>query len=294
MRGNANLSTIIANLQLKKGYDCIPEQNMEKLTETVHIVAEISNIVVHSGMPYVGSNAFTHKGGMHVDGVMKNARTFEHVPPESVGNSRTLLMSEVAGRSAILDKVKTLFPDLEKNSEEASKIIAMVKEMEHEGYQFEAAESSFELEVRKILGKQVRFFELEKLHVLDEQTSDKDSVPVYATIKVLVGDKHEIAAAEGDGPVNAIDKALRKALTVFYPEISEIRLTDYKVRVLDSQSATAAKVRVLIESTDGHEYWTTVGVAVDIIQASCKALFDSIEYKLLKSNRHRQEASRKN
>lgn len=283
--GNANLSTIIANLQLKKDYDCIPAEKMDMLTETVRMVAEISNITVQSNMPYVGSNAFTHKGGMHVDGVMKNARTFEHIPPSSVGNSRKLLMSEVAGRSAILEKVRALFPEMEKNSEEASNIIAMVKDMEHQGYQFEAAEASFELEVRKILGKQLRFFELEKLHVIDDQSAGMKYNPAYATIKVLVGDKQEITAAEGDGPVNAIDTALRKALEVFYPEISEIRLADYKVRVLDSESATAAKVRVFIESTDGHDYWTTVGVAVDVIEASCKALIDSIEYKLLKSRK---------
>jgi 2-isopropylmalate synthase len=282
--GNANLSTIIANLQIKKGYGCIPQENLKMLTETVREVAEISNISVQKNMPYVGSNAFTHKGGMHVDGVMKKPSTFEHVSPSVVGNSRKILMSEVAGRSAILEKVKTFLPDITKDSKEAAQIIGMVKSMEHQGYQFEGADSSFELEVRKILGKHVKFFELEKLNVTDEQTSDKYK-PAFATIKVMVGDKPEITAAEGDGPVNAIDTALRKALEVFYPEVGEIRLTDYKVRVLDSESATAAKVRVLIESTDGHDYWTTVGVAVDIIQASCKALLDSIEYKLLKSHK---------
>lgn len=283
--GNANLSTVLANLQLKLNFDCVPEEALERLTSTVHEVADISNISVGKNMPYVGANAFAHKGGMHVDGVMKNSLTFEHVSPSAVGNNRRVMMSEVAGRSAILEKVKGFYPDIKKDSEEATKIIDMVKQMEHQGYQFEGAEASFELEVRKLLGVRPKFFELQMLSVVDEPQSENQNrkKPSLASIKVLVADKLEITAAEGLGPVNAIDAALRKALEVFYPEIGEIRLTDYKVRVLDSESATAAKVRVLIESTDGHEYWTTVGVAVDIMQASTRALMDSIEFKLLKS-----------
>ena len=282
--GNANLSTVLASLQLKLGYDCVPVEALERLTSTVHAVADISNISVGKNMPYVGANAFAHKGGMHVDGVMKNSLTFEHVSPSAVGNSRRVMMSEVAGRSAILEKVKGFYPEIKKDSAEASMIIDMVKQMEHQGYQFEGAEASFELEVRKLLGVRPKFFELQMLSVVDEPQSEIRKKPSLASIKVLVGDRLEITAAEGLGPVNAIDAALRKALEVFYPEIGEIRLTDYKVRVLDSESATAAKVRVLIESTDGHAYWTTVGVAVDIMQASTRALMDSIEYKLLKSN----------
>lgn len=282
--GNANLSTVLASLQLKLGYDCVPAEALERLTSTVHEVADISNISVGKNMPYVGANAFAHKGGMHVDGVMKNSLTFEHVSPSAVGNSRRVMMSEVAGRSAILEKVKGFYPEIKKDSEEATKIIDMVKQMEHQGYQFEGAEASFELEVRKLLGVRPKFFELQMLSVVDEPQSEIRKKPSLASIKVLVGERLEITAAEGLGPVNAIDAALRKALEVFYPEIGEIRLTDYKVRVLDSESATAAKVRVLIESTDGHAYWTTVGVAVDIMQASTRALMDSIEYKLLKSN----------
>ena len=281
--GNANLSTVLATLQLKLGYDCVPAEALERLTSTVHEVADISNISVGKNMPYVGANAFAHKGGMHVDGVMKNSLTFEHVAPSLVGNSRRVMMSEVAGRSAILEKVKGFYPEIKKDSEEATKIIDMVKQMEHQGYQFEGAEASFELEVRKLLGVRPKFFELQMLSVNDEPQSEIRKKPSLASIKVLVGDQLEITAAEGLGPVNAIDAALRKALEVFYPEIGEIRLTDYKVRVLDSESATAAKVRVLIEYTDGHQYWTTVGVAVDIMQASTRALMDSIEYKLLKS-----------
>lgn len=280
--GNANLSTVLANLQLKLGYDCIPSDALERLTSTVHEVADVSNVSVSKNMPYVGANAFAHKGGMHVDGVMKNSLTFEHVSPSAVGNSRRVMMSEVAGRSAILEKVKGFYPGIKRDSEEATKIIEMVKHLEHQGYQFEGAEASFELEVRKLLGTRPKFFELKMLSVADEQQSDSHKKPSFATIKVLVDEQLEITAAEGLGPVNAIDAALRKALEVFYPEIGEIRLTDYKVRVLDSESATAAKVRVLIESTDGHDYWTTVGVGVDIIQASTRALIDSIEYKLMK------------
>lgn len=282
--GNANLSTILANLQLKLGYECVPAEALERLTSTVHEVADISNISVSKNMPYIGANAFAHKGGMHVDGVMKNSLTFEHVSPSAVGNSRRVMMSEVAGRSAILEKVKGFYPEIKKDSTEATMIIDMVKQMEHQGYQFEGAEASFELEVRKLLNVRPKFFELQMLSVVDEPQSEIRKKPSLASIKVLVGDQLEITAAEGLGPVNAIDAALRKALEVFYPEIGEIRLTDYKVRVLDSESATAAKVRVLIESTDGHEYWTTVGVAVDIMQASTRALMDSIEFKLLKSN----------
>lgn len=291
--GNANLATVLANLQLKRGYDCISQEALERLTRTVHEVAEISNISVHRSMPYVGQNAFSHKGGMHVDGVIKNSVTFEHIPPERVGNSRQILLSEVAGRSAILDKVRTFYPEIRKESAEAAAIIDMVKHMEHQGYQFEGAEPSFELEVRKLLGSRPKFFELLMLSVVDEPQTDSKKKPSCATIKVLVGDRLEITAAEGIGPVNAIDGALRKALEVFYPEIGQIRLTDYKVRVLDSESATAAKVRVLIESTDGREYWTTVGVAVDIMEASCRALMDSIDYKLLKSQTNKQQSSRR-
>ena len=295
--GNANLSTVLAGLQLKLGYACIPEDTLERLTSTVHEVADISNISVSKNMPYVGANAFAHKGGMHVDGVMKNPLSFEHVSPSAVGNSRRVMMSEVAGRSAILEKVKGFYPEIKKDSEEAVKIIDHGQENGASGLSVWKERNhrlSFELEVRKLLGTRPKFFELQMLSVQDEQQPENlNKKPSFATIKVLVGDQLEITAAEGMGPVNAIDAALRKALEVFYPEIGEIRLTDYKVRVLDSESATAATVRVLIESTDGHEYWTTVGVAVDIMQASTRALMDSIEYKLLKSRARAENAEHK-
>lgn len=271
--GNANLSSIIPNLQLKKGCSCIPEEQMSNLRSVSLYVADVSNIILNTRLPYVGKSAFAHKGGMHVDGVLKLPRSFEHIQPESVGNERRFLMSEVSGRSTILNKIQKISPGLHKGSKETNSIIARLKELELEGYQFEAAESSFELMVRRHLGKYEPFFQLENFTI----------VGASAIIKVTVDGIEEITAAEGDGPVNALDRALRKALELFYPELKEMHLTDYKVRVLDPEEATAAKVRVLIESTDGKDIWTTVGVSSDIIEASCIALTDSIEYKLLKN-----------
>jgi len=280
--GNANLSTIIPNLQIKKGYMCIPENQMMKLTSTARYVAEVSNIALDTRLPYVGKSAFAHKGGMHVDGVIKVTRSFEHVNPEEIGNERRLLISEVSGRSTILKKLQKINPKLRKDSKEVQLIIDQIKKLEHKGYQFEAAECSFELMVRKYLGKYEPFFKLENFTIIDEMPTQNSSISSSAIIKVNVDGKQEISAAEGNGPVNALDKALRKALEVFYPELKEMHLTDFKVRVLNPEEATAAKVRVLIESTDGKDCWTTVGVSTDIIEASCIALVDSIEYKLLK------------
>jgi 2-isopropylmalate synthase len=279
--GNANLSTVIPNLQLKRGYACIPQSAMASLTETARRVAEVSNIALNTRSPYVGKSAFAHKGGMHIDGVVKKSRSFEHVTPEKVGNRRRFLMSEVAGRSMILRKLKEISPELEKDSEETQSVVEKLKSLENEGYQFEAAESSFELMVRRLLGKYKPFFELEDFKVIGEMPTPSDGRTSMALIKVSVEGKREVTAAEGDGPVHALDRALRKALEVFYPELREMKLTDYKVRVLNPKDATAAKVRVLIESTDGRDIWTTVGVSTDIIEASCLALVDSIEYKLL-------------
>jgi 2-isopropylmalate synthase len=279
--GNANLSTIIPNLQLKKGITCLPEDRMVKLTHAARKIAEISNITMNERDPYVGNSAFAHKGGMHIDGVAKASKSFEHVDPDLVGNKRRFLMSEVAGRRTILDKIREICPSVTKQSPETEAIINRLKELEHQGYQFEGAESTFELVIRKQLGKYRPFFELEAFKLITEQPSP--SAPsASALIKVKVDGKSEITAAEGDGPVHALDRALRKALEVFYPELSSVHLTDFKVRVIDSESATAAKVRVLIESTDGESVWTTVGVSTDIIEASWIALVDSIEYKLIK------------
>ncbi len=279
--GNATLSTIIPSLQIKKGMSCIPEEKLQALTETAIYISEVANVSLSDKEPFVGGCAFTHKGGMHIDGVSKVPHSFEHINPELVGNERKFLMSEVAGRSTLISKIQKVTPSLSKDSPETEQIINRLKQLEHEGYQFEGAESTFELVIRKQLGKYKSFFELENFKIIGEQPH-VDGASSSAVIKVTVDGKTEITAAEGDGPVNALDKALRKALEIFYPELSEVHLTDYKVRVLDSKTATASKVRVLIESTDGKHHWTTVGVSTDIIEASWIALVDSIEFKLIK------------
>lgn len=288
--GNANLAVLIANLQLKLGYSCVPEENLQHLTSTARRIAEIANVTIPNGMPYIGKSAFAHKGGMHIDGVSKNSSSFEHVDPLLVGNERRLLMSEVAGRSMILNRIQKVSPELTKDSPETKDIIHRLKEMEKEGYQFEGAESSFDLVIRKHLGKYKPFFELDHFRIIGEHPSVDQDTSNAAILKIRVDSVEEITAAQGDGPVNALDKALRKALEVFYPSLKSVHLTDYKVRVLDSKEATASRVRVLIESSDGTESWTTVGVSTDIIEASWIALVDSMDYKLLKEIERRMSA----
>ncbi len=279
--GNANLSTIIANLELKMGLKCLPEGRVSQLTPIGLRVAEIANITLDNGMPYVGFNAFAHKAGMHIDAVTKNTKAYEHVAPESVGNERTFLMSEVAGRSLIIEKIRKFDPTIQKDSPIASQIVTRVKELEHVGYQFEGAEGSFELLVRKNMGKYKPFFDLHYYKIIGEQPVEGVPYNAFAQIKIAVDGVMAVTAGEGDGPVHALDGALRNALERFYPAVAHIRLTDFKVRVLDSKSATAAKVRVLIESTDGEEAWSTIGVSSDLIEASWIALVDSFEYKLI-------------
>lgn len=278
--GNANLSAIIPNLQLKRGFLCIPESNMGRLTQTARSLAEIANIRLNRGEPYVGSSAFAHKAGMHADGVLKNSATFEHINPELVGNERRFLMSEMTGRTAVLEKIRRYCPAIQKESPELREIISALKAMEMEGYQFEGADGSFELLVRKCLHSIPAFFDLVYYRITGEKPYDEGQSAI-ACLKVRVGDRCEIAAGEGNGPVNALDIALRTALSSFYPALSGVHLVDYKVRVMDSRQATAAKVRVLITSTDGIREWTTVGVSSDVIEASWIALSDSIEYKLI-------------
>lgn len=280
--GNANLSTIIPNLELKLGYKCLPEGNIRLLTPYARRIAEIANVTLEETMPYVGQTAFTHKAGMHIDAVTKNTTAYEHVSPELVGNERVFLMSEVAGRSMIIEKIKKFDKTITKDSPVAAAIIQQVKELEHEGYQFEGADGSFELLVRKAIGKYQPFFKLHYYKILGEQPPLDKSLCSFAQLKIEVDGKEEITAGEGDGPVHALDVALRKALEHFFPAVADIRLTDYKVRVLDSKSATAARVRVLIESTDGIDQWATVGVSPDVMAASWQALVDSFEYKLIK------------
>ena len=280
--GNANLSTIIPDLQLKMGYECIPVDNMKKLTAVCNQVAEITNISLNQQSPYVGKSAFAHKAGMHIDAVLKNPFAYEHIEPEIVGNSRIFLMSEVAGRATIIEKINRFAPQIKKNDEIVERIIERMKELEKQGYQFEGADGSFELMVRKVLGQYQPFFKLHYYTTNGSNPRPEEGVCCCAQTKVEVDGQIEITAGEGDGPVNALDIALRKALEKFYPLVSQIRLVDFKVRVLDGQAATAAKVRVIIESTDGQMNWTTVGVSADLIEASWIALSDSFEYKLIR------------
>jgi 2-isopropylmalate synthase len=279
--GNANLCSIIPTLQLKLGLECIPPGNMKHLTSVARFVSEVANVTFNEKAPYVGNDAFSHKGGMHIDAVSKNPVSYEHIDPEQVGNTRHILMSEVAGRSALLAKINAVDASLDKDSADTKRILEKLKALEHEGYQFENAESSFQLLVRKLLGKYRPFFDLKEYKVIIQEPS-VNGINSSAMIKISVDDQEEITSAEGDGPVNALDNAVRKALERFYPAIKEVKLTDYKVRVLDSDKASAAKVRVLIESTDHLESWTTIGVSTDIIDASWRALIDSIEYKLMR------------
>ena len=280
--GNANLSTIIPDLQLKMGYECIPAKNMKKLTAICNQIAEITNISMNQQSPYVGKSAFAHKAGMHIDAVLKNPFAYEHIEPETVGNTRVFLMSEVAGRATIIEKINRFAPQIKKDDKIVEKIIARMKELEKQGYQFEGADGSFELMVRKVLGQYQPFFKLHYYTTNGSNPRPEEGVCCCAQTKVEVDGQIEITAGEGDGPVNALDIALRKALEKFYPLVSQIRLVDFKVRVLDGQAATAAKVRVIIESTDGLMNWTTVGVSADLIEASWIALSDSFEYKLIR------------
>ena len=279
--GNANLSTIIANLGVKRGFECLPADQYRNIGRVARHLAAISNVAVDERAPFVGNCAFAHKGGMHIDGVVKASHSFEHIDPELVGGQRRFLMSEVSGRRMILDKIWEVDASITKDDAVTDSIIKRLKELEHEGYQFEGAESTFELVIRKQLGKYRPFFELEHFKIIGEQPTNGE-YGSSAIIKVKVDGHSEITAAEGDGPVHALDSALRKALDRFYPELSNVHLTDYKVRVINGREATAAKVRVLLQSTDGDSVWTTVGVSTDIIEASWIALVDSIEYKLLK------------
>ena len=287
--GNANLSTIIANLGVKRGFECLPADQYRNITYVARHIAAISNVALNERDPFVGNCAFAHKGGMHIDAVNKASSSFEHIDPELVGGQRRFLMSEVSGRRMILDKIWDVDPAITKDDAVTDSIMKRLKEMEHEGYQFEGAESTFELVIRKQLGKYRPFFELEHFKIIGEQPTNGE-FGSSAIIKVKVNGKSEITAAEGDGPVNALDRALRKVLDRFYPELSTAHLTDYKVRVINGRDATAAKVRVLLQSTDGDSVWTTVGVSTDIIEASWIALVDSIEYKLLKLEEARHAA----
>jgi 2-isopropylmalate synthase len=275
--GNANLCSVIPNLQLKLGIKCIPAENLKKLTELSHYVSEVANLAPDTHQPFVGKSAFSHKGGVHADAVRKDTRTYEHIDPELVGNKRKILISELSGKSSVYYKIEQMMIS---EKVDARELLDTVKMLEKNGYHFEAADASFELLTLKMLGKYKKPFELEGFRVIVDQR--KSEVAAEATVKIKVGNQHILTAGEGNGPVNALDAALRRALAQAYPIIEKIKLVDYKVRVLDETEGTAAKVRVLIESAMGDKRWGTIGVSTNIIEASYHALTDSIEYALLK------------
>ena len=280
--GNANLSTVAANLRLKMGQDCLAPDALQGLTEAVRRVSEIANLTLDEGMPYVGRRAFAHKAGMHVDAVRKAPASFEHVLPGLVGNERRFLASEVGGRSVLLDRFRRLLPEAVKDSPLVARAAETLKNMERLGYQYEGAEASLDILLRKAAGSYVPSFKLGRYRTTGEHPAVHPEACAHAMVQLEVEGRKEISAAEGCGPVHALDLALRKALVGFYPTLAEMRLTDYKVRVLPGTGATASVVRVLIDSADNRDAWTTVGVSADILEASWIALVDSIEYKLAK------------
>jgi len=288
--GNANLCSVIPNLVLKLGYECLAEGKLSGLTELSRYVSEQANINPNSHQPYVGNSAFAHKGGVHVSAMLKNPETYEHIPPEKVGNTRRVLVSELSGMSNIIYKAEELNIDLDLNqtNPETKAVLEQIKDLEHQGFQFEGAEASFELLLRKAFNGYHEPFKLETLRIIMEKREDND-IYSEAIIKLRVKDEIVHTAAEGNGPVNALDNALRKALVGFYPEIPEMQLADYKVRILDSNTGTGALVRVLIETHDRNDSWGTVGVSSNIIEASWQALVDSIAYGLLKSSKKKDK-----
>ncbi len=282
--GNADLVPIIGILQLKMGRKIVSPKKLEELTRLSHFVSEISNMAHSGNHPFVGKSAFAHKGGVHIDAVIKNPLAYEHINPLRVGNKRKFVVSELAGKSTLVVKAGELEFNLDKKSPRAKKIHKLIQQLEKEGYQFEAAEGSFKLLLQKEFKQYKKFFDLMGFKVSIEKREDKRIIS-EATIKLKINNKLEHTASEGDGPVNALDNALRKALAKFYPSVLKMHLTDFKVRVLDEKSGTAAKVRVLIQSQDETDSWSTIGVSENIIEASWQALVDSIEYKLLKDQK---------
>ena len=289
--GNANLVSIIPNLQLKMGLPVVPPKSLLHLQEVSHFVDELANLKPNTHQAYVGQSAFAHKGGIHVSAVAKNPKTYEHIEPETVGNRRRILLSDLAGTSNILQKAKEFGLDLDRQDPLVKQLVKDLKELENEGYEFEGAEASFEILMKKAMGLYQPYFRLVGFRVLDEKLTHDAEPHAEATIRVKVDGEEEHTVALGNGPVNALDNALRKALERFFPQIREVQLLDYKVRVLPSGSGTGSKVRVLIESGDGKSKWGTVGVHENIIQASWKALVDSLEYKLMKDTKGKKRLS---
>ena len=279
--GNASLSSIIPNLNLKMKHEAITPGRLRRLREVSHYVAEIANLVPNTHQPYVGDSAFAHKGGVHIDAVRKNPMTYEHIRPDAVGNRQRMLVSDHAGKSSLAGKAEEFHIKLRKDSPKTRELLATLKELENQGYQFEGAEGSFELLMRRVLGTHTPSFELMGFRVIVEKRRADEEPISEATVMVKVGTVIEHQVAVGTGPVDALDHALRKALEKFYPELQEVKLLDYKVRVLAGNQGTASRVRVLIESGDQKEKWGTVGVSENIMEASWQALADSIEYKML-------------
>ncbi|AFZ33815.1 2-isopropylmalate synthase/homocitrate synthase family protein [Stanieria cyanosphaera PCC 7437] len=281
--GNANLCTLIPNLQIKLGYDCIEAEQLTQLTKTSRLVSEIVNLAPDDHAPFVGRSAFAHKAGVHVAAVEKNPLTYEHLQPELIGNQRRIVISDQSGLSNVLHYAEKFGIELAKQDPTCRQILEKLKTLENQGYQFEAAEASFELLMRSALGQRKEMFQLKGFQVHCEIHRDIDHFEgdALATIKVEVDGKDLLEVAEGNGPVSALDQAIRKALVKFYPEIAKFHLTDYKVRILDGTAGTAAKTRVLVESSNGQERWTTVGVSANILDASYQAVVEGIEYGLL-------------
>jgi len=282
--GNANLAAIIANLRLKMNIPCVTDHQLQTLTEVSRTIDELANVVPHDNMPYVGHSAFAHKGGVHVSAVARSA-SYEHIDPVLVGNKRRILISELSGKASVTSKAAELNLDFEKDSDAVMKVLTLVKQKEQKGYQYEAAEGSFVLLVEEALGKRRRFFELLGFRVSVEKTGSNKDMVSEATLKIRVGDKVKHTVGEGPGPVDALDKALRRALEEFYPSVRKMTLMDFKVRVINAQAGTSAKVRVLVNSKDAKSEWGTVGVSENIIEASWQALVDAVEYKLFTDHR---------
>jgi len=276
--GNANLTSIVPNLQLKLGYDCIPAERMTGLTDASHVIDELLNFVPDPNRAYVGRNAFAHKGGLHIAGVTADPTTFEHLDPAEVGNARELLISELSGRGTVLSHAERTGVQLDAAA--AARVVDRVKELEHQGYQFEAADGSFDLLIRRETGGHQPLFRLESWRVIAEKRED-GKVATEATIKIWVDGERYVRTAEGNGPVNALDRALREAICETYPHLRDIKLVNYKVRILDERKATAAVTRVLLDASDGTDSWGTIGVHENVIEASWDALVDSLEAGML-------------
>jgi len=282
--GNANLCSLIPNFQLKLGYDCIQDEQLVKLTQVSRSISEIVNVAPDDHAPFVGLSAFAHKGGIHVSAVEKNPLTYEHLEPEKIGNRRRIVISDQAGLSNVLAKARTFGIELDRQHPACRQILEKLKDLESQGYQFEGAEASFELLMREALGKRRRLFEIKGFQVHCDKGRE-ETVNSLATVKVTVNGQNILECAEGNGPVSALDAALRKALRNFYPAITDFNLTDYKVRILDGCAGTSAKTRVLVEFSNGQDRWTTVGVSGNILDASYQAVVEGLEYGLVLGDR---------